>query len=325
MKRYTQEQIDAADSIDLVAYAQSRGYELEREGNQHRMKEHDSLYLKDNHWYWFSHQLGGKAISFLMQYEGCSFVEAMQTLLGEKDINERPLPKASEISAKEPEPFELPTPSENSKAAYAYLCQRGISPKIISQYMKEGLIYQTNSFAYTDENGERAEKKCPAQVVFVGKDKDGEPKYACTRACFNEGKHDAPGSNKAYAFSIPVGENCKSVWVFESAIDLLSHMTLCSYSKKQYSAHRVSLGGCSPVALQRYLIDHPEIEYVNLGLDNDEQGRNAAENIKEMLKDSYKVYDHTPTFGKDFNEDLVHRQEQYKESHKEKDAPEPER
>ena len=40
MKRYTQEQIDAADSIDLVAYAQSRGYELEREGNQYRMKEH---------------------------------------------------------------------------------------------------------------------------------------------------------------------------------------------------------------------------------------------------------------------------------------------
>jgi hypothetical protein len=190
--------------------------------------------------------------------------------------------------------------------------------------MKEGLIYQTNSFTYTDENGERAEKKCPAQVVFVGKDKNGEARYACTRACFTEGKHDAPGSNKAYAFSIPQ-ENSKSVWVFESAIDLLSHMTLCSYSKKQFPTHRVSLGGCSPVALQRYLIDHPEIEYVNLGLDNDEQGRNAAENIKEMLKDSYKVYDHTPTFGKDFNEDLMHRQEQYKESHKEKDDPEPER
>ena len=102
-------------------------------------------------------------------------------------------------------------------------------------------------------------------------------------------------------------------------------MTLCSYSKKQFPTHRVSLGGCSPVALQRYLIDHPKIEHVNLGLDNDEQGRNAAENIKEMLKDSYKVYDHTPTFGKDFNEDLMHRQEQYRESHKEKEDTEPER
>ena len=48
MNRYTQEQIEAADSIDLVAYAQYRGYELEREGNQFKMKDHDSLYMKGN-------------------------------------------------------------------------------------------------------------------------------------------------------------------------------------------------------------------------------------------------------------------------------------
>ena len=41
-----------------------------------------------------------------------------------------------------------------------------------------------------------------------------------------------------------------------------------------------------------------------------------------VLKDSYKVYDHTPDFGKDYNEDLMHRQEQYRESRKEKEAPE---
>ena len=108
-------------------------------------------------------------------------------------------------------------------------------------------------------------------------------------------------------------------------LGLDTHMTLCGYAKKQFPAHRVSLGGCSPVALQRYLIDHPEIRFVNLGLDNDQQGRNAAENIKEMLGDAYKVYDHTPDFGKDYNEDLMYRQEQYRESKKEKEAPEPER
>ena len=96
MNRYTQEQIDAADSIDLVAYAQSRGYELEREGNQYKMKDHDSLYMKGNRWYWFSHQMGGRAISFLTQYEGMGFVDAMKTLLGEKGIDDRPLPKAAE-------------------------------------------------------------------------------------------------------------------------------------------------------------------------------------------------------------------------------------
>ena len=64
---------------------------------------------------------------------------------------------------------------------------------------------------------------------------------------------------------------------------------------------------------------------MNLGLDNDEQGRNAAENIKEILKDSYKVYDHIPDFGKDYNEDLMHRQEMYRESKKEKENLKPER
>ena len=44
-----------------------------------------------------------------------------------------------------------------------------------------------------------------------------------------------------------------------------------------------------------------------------------------MLGDAYKVYDHTPDFGKDYNEDLMYRQEQYRESKKEKEEPEPER
>ena len=108
-------------------------------------------------------------------------------------------------------------------------------------------------------------------------------------------------------------------------LGLDTHMTLCGYAKKQYPAHRVSLGGCSPVVLQRYLIDHPEIRFVNLGLDNDQQGRNAVENIKEMLGDAYKVYDHTPDFGKDYNEDLMYRQEMYRESKKEKENLKPER
>ena len=65
MNRYTQEQIDAADSIDLVAYAQSRGYELEREGNQYKMKNIKNHYLYHNmmllnHLYQFIHLIKPK-------------------------------------------------------------------------------------------------------------------------------------------------------------------------------------------------------------------------------------------------------------------------
>ncbi len=52
--------------------------------------------------------------------------------------------------------------------------------------------------------------------------------------------------------------------------------------------------------------------YVNLSLDNDEQGREATASITEFLGKRYKVYDHPPINGKDYNEDLLYRQEQFK-------------
>lgn len=100
--------------------------------------------------------------------------------------------------------------------------------------------------------------------------------------------------------------------MFESAVDLLSHMTLCGYSRNDYSTHRISLGGISPVALHQFLTDHPEVRYVNLALDADEQGREATKSISEFLGDRYKVYDHPPINGKDYNEDLLYRQEQFR-------------
>ena len=60
------------------------------------------------------------------------------------------------------------------------------------------------------------------------------------------------------------------------------------------------------------LTDHPEVRYVNLALDADEQGREAAKSITEFLGDRYKVYDHPPMNGKDYNEDLLYRQEQFR-------------
>ena len=51
--RYSEEQIKAADSIDLVSYLESRGYALKHEGNQVKLADHESLYIKGNQWYWF--------------------------------------------------------------------------------------------------------------------------------------------------------------------------------------------------------------------------------------------------------------------------------
>jgi len=308
--RYSDEQIKAADSIDLASYLESRGYALKREGNQAKLADHESLYIKGNQWYWFSQKKGGKTISFLTEYEGMSFVEAMKILTGEEPVSDKPLPKARHVERPTVKELILPDPSNNNNAVFSYLKSRGIDARIIKRCIDEGTIFQTNMFYIRKEDGSYEKKYCPPQVVFVGKDPKGTARYACTRSCKGNEKHDAYGSDKAYAFCLP-HEGSKAVWVFESAIDALSHATLSNYSKNNYSAHRLSLGGISPAALQQFLKDHPEVRYVNLALDNDEQGREATESIKEFLGDRYKVYDHPPINGKDYNEDLLYRQEQF--------------
>ena len=69
--------------------------------------------------------------------------------------------------------------------------------------------------------------------------------------------------------------------------------------------HRISLGGVSPAALEQYLSDHPDIRYVNLALDRDKTGREAAEAIKQRLSGKRRIYDHVPRYGKDINDDLM--------------------
>ena len=83
MKRLTEEELARANSVDLLAYVQSRGYAVKRMGRQHCLAEHDSLVIEGNKWYWFSQRTGGKTIDFLVKYEKIPFVEAVHTLLGD--------------------------------------------------------------------------------------------------------------------------------------------------------------------------------------------------------------------------------------------------
>ena len=93
--------------------------------------------------------------------------------------------------------------------------------------------------------------------------------------------------------------------MFESAIDALSHAALCKQGGNPWPAHRLSLGGLSPRALERYLAEHPVIRYVNLGLDNDEQGRRAAQAITASLAGRYIAFHHPPRHGKDYNDEML--------------------
>ena len=308
--KYTKEQIERADATDLFPYLTAKGYQVIREGSQYRLAEHDSICIRGNKWYRFSENRGGKAISFLTEIDGLSFPEAVRTLLGEDGQEQDIIPDLPKLEHPNPALLLLPEPAPSNTEMIRYLLSRGISETVIEDCIGRGILYQTNMFWKKSADGELHEIPSSPQAVFVGKDMQGTPRYACTRSCTDASRHEAYGSDKAFAFSIPDGES-KSLWVFESAIDLLSHLTLCSYSKKWYPAHRISLGGVSPSALIQFLTDHPKIRYVNLGLDADEAGREATSRIKELLENSYTIYDHPPKAGKDYNDFLLAQQESY--------------
>ena len=152
-------------------------------------------------------------------------------------------------------------------------------------------------------------------VVFVGFDDNGKPAHASYRSTC-EGtvaKGDYAASNKEYAFRIE-SEDAKTVRVFESAIDLLSYMTLCKIWGKSYENESlISTAGISatrndeiklPLALNRYLENHPETETVILHFDNDIAGRKCAEQIKYKMRNDFRVKFVKPKNGKDYNEYL---------------------
>lgn len=119
---------------------------------------------------------------------------------------------------------------------------------------------------------------------------------------------DAYGSDKENSFYIK-GYNKQKVFVFESPIDLLSHATLVNIlsgnPREWLNSTRLSLGGNSDVALERFVQDYSKIEEICFCVDNDKGGDIAIERYMQKYEDmGYKVSRIIPT-NKDFNDDLV--------------------
>ena len=85
MPKLSQEQIDQAREVDLLAYLLSHeSGVLKQEGANYRHNEHDSLVYvaSKNYWYWNSRGRKINAVDYLMEIRGYSFVEAVERLIG---------------------------------------------------------------------------------------------------------------------------------------------------------------------------------------------------------------------------------------------------
>lgn len=281
---YTQAQIDKANAVDLEKFLRAQGETLVRSGKEYRWKAHDSLTVCGNKWFRHSQSKGGFPVDFVMEFYGKSFPEAVQMLTGEPG-------KAQPEADPAPSPsFRLPLRNVTNANILNYLTQeRKLSPSLVNFFIAAGDIY---------------EDAAHHNVVFVGRDADGHPRYASSRGIRKKFRQDAAGAEKAFGFAHRGTD--KQLLVFEASIDLLSFIEL--FPKNWQQHNYLSLGGVSGKALRQFLSERPDVERVFLCLDADKAGEDACKRLAALLPDTVSVTRIQPCM-KDWNDVLVHRAE----------------
>ena len=297
------EVITEAKRMDLLTYL--REYEpgelVKFSSNTYTTRTHDSLKISNGKWYWWSRGFGGvSALDYLIKVKEYSFVEAVELLTGiTTDWKPPPVP----VPKDEPKELLLPPKNNDCNRVTEYLFGRGIDLSIIQDCIADGTIFESSKYH---------------NVVFIGKDESGTPKYAAYRSTMSSSfKGDASGSDKRYSFRLLADKPSDTVHLFEAAIDLLSYATYLKCEGKDYkSENLLSLSGVYqpkkeikeskiPIALTTFLKENPHIKTIFLHLDNDKTGRLCTDALKELLQKDYKIVDEPPSVGKDFNDFLL--------------------
>ena len=278
--QYTEEQIARANHTDLVSFLNAQGEQLVKSGREYRWKKHDSVTISGNRWYRHSQSKGGYPVDFVMEFYYATFPEAVKMLIGEEGEGRQ---KSCPASSQD---FRLPEKNEDNEMIVKYLTEsRELEKNLVMEWIARGDIY---------------EEKKHHNVVFVGRDADGIPRYAHCRGV-GEIKYrgDVAGSDKSYGFSHRGTDN--QLFVFEAAIDLRSFIQLFpkDWKKRSY----LSLGGVSSMALMVFLSERPQITSVFLCLDNDQAGNEACEKLAGEISEGYSVIRLKPS-RKDWNEIL---------------------
>lgn len=308
--RFTDEELELAKSVDLCRVAEALGYTVKRIGKYHTLKEMDSIRIYNRtNWYRWSRQgesgrNGGSQIDFLKVFAGMGVKEAVFWLLDfagyrrtdETEVNKGLMNRECIVSGKtdkpEHKPFMLPARAADNRRVICYLHEeRGISIPTIQWFLTNGLLYESELYH---------------NAVFLGKDSEGNVKFASMRGTYDKNgrafKCDVEGNDKRFGFHV-AKTGSQVVAVFEAAIDLMSYVDFFHDTGE----HLLALGMVADNPLEQYLSDHKEIRGIRFCLDNDEPGRKAAMELAEKyLHLGYTVkVEGPPEQYNDYNEWLV--------------------
>ena len=290
-KRFSDEQLQRASGIDIVAMLQGQGEKLKKQGRVYRWMRYDSTVIDRNRWYRHSREIGGGPIQFMQHFYGMDFVEAVKYLLDGEEGAE--LVQASRT----PEPklsFTPPKLSKNMHRTFAYLIKtRKIDADIVQHFVNEKKILETEEYHNT---------------AFCGYDEKGEMKQMHLRSTLpgNRFFMDIDGSDKQYYFR-HIGTN-SDVYVFEAPIDMLSYITMNKENWQESSY--VCLGGVAIDALKNVLSTNEQISKVYMCVDRDDAGDNTVKRIGDELNEMGYEWERILPENKDWNEDLTAGSEQ---------------
>ena len=184
---FTTEQKERAASVDLEEFLRRRGEKLITSGRDKRLASDHSITIRGCEWFDHATEQGGRAISFVKQFYGLSYPDAMSLLLG--DDLDGSYPAAKENESEPAKPFVLPQQNKSMRRVYAYLLQkRCIDREILNAFVRKKLIYESC------ENSKDGTKEYH-NAVFVGFDEHGVPRHG----------HKAPIDLLSYISLFPEG------------------------------------------------------------------------------------------------------------------------
>ena len=285
---FTEEQKNRAASVNLEEFLRMRGEKLTRSGGEKRMASDHSVTIRGSEWYDHATEKGGGPISFVRDFYGLSYPEAVSLLLDGEQGVEYPMAKQKEEAP--PKPFELPPVNGDCRRVYAYLLkQRHIDREVVSHFVKAGLLYEDAKYH---------------NCVFVGTDENGAPRHAHKRSTNSQGKSfrmTVEGSDFRYAFNWPGSSN--QLMVFEAPIDMLSFIS--KFHDSAWARHSyVALCGTSSQPMLGMLERYPQIDTVHFALDNDQAGQLAMRRLAALAREKGLTVNALVPVLKDWNEDL---------------------
>jgi len=284
-------QARAADA--LAFFEKYNGFTFTQRGGEYRCRQHPSLAVKSDRlsWFWHSKGIGGHGVlDYLVKIENMSFREAVEVVTG---ITPATAPPRRETEP--PKMLVLPERAGIPLRLYDYLCnKRGIDSDVVNTLIQRKMLYE-------DRRG---------NVVFIGFDEQGKARFASVRGTYGDCsfRGDCAGSDKRYGFYMAACAPSERLYIFESAIDAMSHASLVNAATGDTGAWkqhgRLSLSGTSGTALDFFLNQHKSVKELVFCLDNDRAGLEASVLFARKHADNGYRTRHELPQGKDFNEDL---------------------